>query len=320
MAFMDLLKSPPPDTELLKTTGNMPALIRLMGHADPDHRHLAAEALGSLGASAVTPLLLALSSKDAHIRMGAIEALSIIRDPHTTDPLRELLLREKTIEARWAAVIALGEIGSPEAIPDLILLLRDTDKYIRYGAARSLETLGWQPSNESDRICYHCAREEWDAVTASGAAAVPLLSALSRDTDPSTRIRVITRLGGMGQPDARNACRQGLRDRDPAVRWSAVLASMNCGIKSIHLPLLVADRERSGPDPAAAALLNFLFLGIGYNYIGKWWGFPVFMTWMCVLVLAQLYAGPFLPYLVAYPITAVLGIHTYYCAERMNEL
>jgi hypothetical protein len=39
-----------------------------------------------------------------------------------------------------------------------------------------------------------------------------------------------------------------------------------------------------------------------------------------VLVLAQLALGPFLPYLIAYPVTAILGVHTYYLAERMSDL
>jgi hypothetical protein len=30
--------------------------------------------------------------------------------------------------------------------------------------------------------------------------------------------------------------------------------------------------------------------------------------------------GPFLPYLIAYPITAVIGIRTYYQAARMSDL
>jgi hypothetical protein len=43
------------------------------------------------------------------------------------------------------------------------------------------------------------------------------------------------------------------------------------------------------------------------------------MTYMSVLVLAQLAMGPFLPYLIAYPLTALAGIHTYYLAERMSD-
>ena len=36
--------------------------------------------------------------------------------------------------------------------------------------------------------------------------------------------------------------------------------------------------------------------------------------------LAQLAIGPFLPYLIAYPITALFAVHTYYAAQRMSDL
>ena len=124
------------------------------------------------------------------------------------------------------------------------------------------------------------ARQEWENVRHLGAAALPPLWDLLRDDDPKTRATIISIIGQIGDRHAQAACQKALRDRDPYVRWKAVLASMNCGLASHDLPLMVAGRERTGPDPAAAALLNFLFLGIGYNYLGKWWGFPVFMTYM----------------------------------------
>ncbi|MGB7787130.1 HEAT repeat domain-containing protein [Methanoregula sp.] len=317
---MGFLRSEPADIENLKKVGDVPALIRLMGHADPQVRREAAGALGTAGVSAVPPLQAALRSPDPRIRLGATEALGTIRNCRAAGALLELLRREKFIEIRWAAVLALGETGCMEAIPDLALLLKDLNKYIRYGAARSLEKLGWQASGETDLIYFSIALQDWDSVKKYGPAAIPPLSCMFHDTDPGTRSGIITLLGELGELDPHTTCRAGLRDRDPGVRWTAVLSAMNCGIRSIHLPPLVAGRERTGPDPAAAALLNFLFLGIGYNYIGKWWGFPVFMTYMSVIVLAQLYAGPFLPYLAASPITAVLGIHTYYMTERMADL
>jgi hypothetical protein len=43
------------------------------------------------------------------------------------------------------------------------------------------------------------------------------------------------------------------------------------------------------------------------------------MAYMSVLVLAQLALGPFIPYAIAYPVTAVLGVHTYFMAERMAD-
>ena len=320
MAFTDLLKSPPADIGNLREERNVPALIRHMGHTDPDVRWQAAGALGTLGTPAVVPLIGALRASDPRIRLGAVEVLGTLKDSRATGPLIEMFHHEKHIEIRWASVLALGGMKSRDQVPHLVLCLKDANKYIRYGAARSLDRLGWQASDAADRIYYYIALEDWESVRACGPAAVVPLSTIFRDSDPSSRSGIVTLLGKMAEPDAETTCLGGLKDRDPGVRWTSVLAAMNCGIRSIHIPLLVADRERSGPDPAAAAILNFLFLGIGYNYIGKWWGFPVFMTYMSVLVLAQLYAGPFLPYLVAYPITAALGVHTYYLAERMSDL
>jgi HEAT repeats len=320
MTFLDILKSPPADIEKLQKGGNVPALIRLMGHTDPNVRWQAARALGTFGAPAVIPLIGALCSPDTRTLLGAVEALGAIRDARSVQPLTGLLHRKRSIEVRMAVVFALGEIGSPEAVPELILLLRDPDKYIRYGAALALDQLGWHAPDETDLIYSSIARQDWEAVKKYGHAAIPPLSWIFRDSDPSTRSGILMLMRELGEPDPHPTCRAGLGDRDPGVRWTAVLCAMNCGIRSINLPPLVAGRERTGPDPAAAALLNFLFLGIGYNYIGKWWGFPVFMTYMSILVLAQLYAGPFLPYLVAYPITALLGVHTYYMAERMSDL
>lgn len=44
-------------------------------------------------------------------RVGAIEALAAIRDTRAVDPLVFLLASEENSEARWAAALALGEIG-----------------------------------------------------------------------------------------------------------------------------------------------------------------------------------------------------------------
>jgi hypothetical protein len=279
----------------------------------------AAEALGECGERAVSPLISVLRSPSIPVRLGAVEALGRIRDLRALSPLITVLGRDRSPEVRWAAVLALGELGSPDAVPFLVPLLRDPNRYLRYGAATALGRLGWQPGNETDTAFLLIARQDWESLQHLGTAALPPLWDLLRDRDPKSRALIISMIGEIGDKEAQAACQQALKDRDPRVRWKAVLASMNCGLASHDLPLMVAGRERTGPDPAAAALLNFLFLGIGYNYIGKWWGFPVFMTYMSVLVLAQLAMGPFLPYLIAYPVTAVLGIHTYYLAERMSD-
>jgi hypothetical protein len=309
-----------PDVGGMKQAGDIRSLIRCLNNADPSIQWHAAEALGTCGEKAVPLLLTALQSRFVPVRLGAIEALGAIRDARAVDPILAVINHDASLEVRWAAVLALGEIGSPEAVPALVPLLRDPNRYLRYGAATALGGLGWQPENEADTAYLLIARQEWEQVRNLGAAALPSLRDMLRDNDPKTRAMIVSILGQTGDWHAQAACQKALQDSDPRVRWKAVLASMNCGLSSHDLPLMVSGRERTGPDPAAAALLNILFLGIGYNYLGKWWGFPVFMTYMSILVLAQLAIGPFLPYLIAYPITALFGIHTYYLAERMSDL
>jgi HEAT repeat protein len=308
-----------PDIGLLKQAGNIPSLVEHLNNPDPTVRWKAAEALGTCGERAVPFLLPALKSRFIPVRLGAIEALGVIRDIRSINPIIAVVSNDTVLEVRFAAALALGEIGSPVAIPLLVPLLRDPNRYLRYGAAVALGRLGWQPADEADTAYLLIAYQNWEAVRHLGVAALPALWDLIRDNDPKTRAVIVAVIGQIGDPQAQAACQKALKDGDPRVRWQAVLASMNCGLASHDLPLMVAGRERTGPDPAAAALLNFLFLGIGYNYLGKWWGFPVFMTYMSVLVLAQLAMGPFIPYLIAYPLTALFGLHTYYLAEHMAD-
>jgi HEAT repeat protein len=308
------------DIGRLKQAGDIPGLVRHLSSTNLSVRWHAAEALGTCGEKAIPLLLPALHSPLIPVRLGAIEALGAIGDTRAVNPFVAIASHDPSPEVRWAAVLALGEIGSSDTVPFLVSLLRDPNRYIRYGAAISLNRLGWLPGNDAETTYLLIARQDWKTVRLLGAAALPPLWDLLRDNDPATRAMIVSLIGQTGDPQAQAACQKALKDRDPRVRWEAVLAAMDCGLASHDLPLMVAGRERTGPDPAAAALLNFLFLGIGYNYIGKWWGFPVFMAYMSVLVLAQLAMGPLIPYLIAYPITALLGIHTYFLAERMSDL
>jgi hypothetical protein len=139
---------------------------------------------------------------------------------------------------------------------------------------------------------------------------------------PATRAKMVELLGSIGGPDAKTACDFVLQDLDGNVRWNAVLASKKCGIPMTHLPIGLSKRPRSGPSPIGSAVLNFFFLGLGYNYMGKWWGFLVFMSYMTLIVFAQLDLGlgPFLPMILAYPITAIFATQTYFMAKRESEM
>jgi len=258
---MTLLRSPAStvsDIDRLQQEGDIPAIIRLLGDKDPQIQWHAAEALGTFGSPATPLLIESLNSPYGTVRLGAIEALSMIKDLRAVEPLIRVLHKDTMSEVRWAAALALGETGSPEAIPALVRLLRDGNRYIRFGCAEALLKLNWRPEDETDRIYQLIAFQDWDSVRARGSAATVPLREIFQDTDPATRSVIVSIMGEIGDTHSMTACPMALRDRDATVRWKAVLASLNCGVSSNQLPLMLAGRERTGPNPLAAALLNFL--------------------------------------------------------------
>ena len=309
----------PEDIMAMKDRRDVKGLVRLLDSKKAPVPEQAAKALAEIGPEAVPALLIAMHTSSPSRRLGAVEALGRIGDERGIEQLSRILHQDPISEIRWAAAIALGSTLSKETIPALVKALEDHDRYVRMGAADALVRIGWEPELDADRIRLLIAHQDWEALNTLGPAAAPSLRIAARANDPASREKIVTLLAQAGDTSAAGIVRDCIRDPDPRIRWRGVLSAMDCGLKPYQLPRILSDRQRSGPNPLAAAILNFFFLGIGYNYIGKWWGFPVFMTYMTVLVVAQLSAGPLLPYAVAYPITAVLGIQTYYEAKRMGE-
>ena len=154
-----------------------------------------------------TSSICALKRKNKNVRLGAIGALAIIRDPRSVAPLTETL-RDENLEVRWQAAIALGEIGDERAIGALQAVLRDTDKYVRYGAAFALAKLGWKPETAEERAFFFIGMQEWKAAEAVGPAAIPALSHVLTDHDRAMRRKVIEILGSIGDDRAiRLLCR-----------------------------------------------------------------------------------------------------------------
>ena len=80
---------------------------------------------------AVGPLVLALKKRNRNLRLGAIGALAEIKDPGAVSALAGMMT-DPGSEVRWQAAIALGEMGSHEAVAPLLRGLGDMDKYVRY--------------------------------------------------------------------------------------------------------------------------------------------------------------------------------------------
>ena len=320
MVHQGFFSSRLPDIEALKAKQDIKGLIGLLDHRNADIQWQSADALGSMGTIATQSLVAAVNHRKIAVRLGAIEALGTIRDQRTCKPLIYLLEQDENAEVRWVAALALGNLGSPDAIGPLVKALKDPDRYVRYGAAQALQALSWIPQNETEQAYYSIAFQDWNQVAQIGPGATGPLIEILRDNNATTRADIVEVLGEIGDVRSQRACELVLKDPSSTVRWKAILTSKKCGVPDTHLPRGLSKRPRTGQNPWAAAILNFLFLGLGYNYLGYWWGFLVFMSYMSILVLTQMELGPFIPYLIAYPVTALFAVQTFFMAKRKEQM
>jgi HEAT repeat protein len=302
----------------MKERRDIRGLIRALRSPDFAVQTAAARALGTLGAESMDDLLLALKKKNKDVRLGVIGALAIIRDPRSVAPLIETL-HDTNSEVRWQAAFALGEIGDARATGPLVTALRDPDKYVRYGSAFALAKLGWKPETAEERAFYFVGMQEWKALVAAGPAAVPALTGVLSDRDPEVRQQAVETLGTIGSDTAVPALMQGLADVNSEVRWQAVLAAPRCGIDPLFIPRGISRRPRTAKNPFIAGIMNFLLPGLGYGYIGKWWGIMIFQIDVTATVWLYKYEGQGDTFSLLFPIYILLAIHAWYLARKMPD-
>jgi len=321
----------PPDIERLRERKDIGQLTRLLQYPDFTVQWKAAEALGTLGTQAVDHLLNALLEHDLPGKLGAIEALAGIKDLRAVTPLINLLEYDKHSEIQWACAIALGEIGDPAAIGPLRDSLMNPDKYVRFGAAVALRHLGWLPDTPEERTWQLIALQEWREIVPLGEMAIGPLGRIVTDPDPDVRYHAIETLEHLHVPVPRDVCGSMLRDTNGKNRWKAVIAAKKCRVPTPYLPWALSKRTRVRKSPVAAGFLNFLFLGLGYNYLGKWWGFLVFQIYMTALLMFTLFPVkmigtyifliffqiPGIP--IPLPISVIFAIHAWNIACRMPD-
>jgi HEAT repeat protein len=313
-----LLTQKKPDIEALAAKKDITGLIKALQFNDLTVQSKAAQALGSLGTPAMDALVRALKKRDKHLRLGIIEALTVIRDPQAVAALTDTL-KDASSEVRWETAIALGEIGDERATVPLVQALKDHDKYVRFGAAFALAKIGWKPADDTEKAFYFAGMQEWKAVKMMGKSAIPALSHILNDRDSNVRQKVIGILGEIGDPDATPALVRSLADENTEVRWKAVLSSPRCRIKLMHLPRGLSRRPKVTKNPLVAGFLNFMLPGLGYGYLGKWWGVMIFQIDITATVWLFKYGGETNTYSVLFPLYLLLAIHAYYITVKTPE-
>ena len=307
-----------PDVKVLTEKKDISGLIRALNSPDLDVHTAAAKALGTLGHEAVDELVKAIRTRNQVVRLGIIGALSEIRDPRSIPCLTEAMT-DNNNEVRWQAAIALGEIDEPAVIEPLVKALMDTDKYVRYGAAFSLAKRGWKPEGAKELSYYFVGMQEWKATKYVGKPAIPALIQSLRDRDSNVRTKAIDMLGDIRDPEATHALMQSLGDENREVRWHALLASPKCGIPLMFLPRGLAKRPKMIKNPLIAGFLNFLLPGLGYGYLGKWWGLLIFQIDITATVWLFRFEGEGTSYLLLIPIYLALATHAWYLAKIMPK-
>lgn len=318
MGLSSIIPQKKPDIAALAAKKDIAGLIKALQFNDLTVQSQAAQALGSLGTPAIDALVRALKKNDKHIRLGIIEALTVIRDPRAVAALTDTL-KDASSEVRWETAIALGEIGDERATVPLVQALKDHDKYVRFGAAFALAKIGWKPADDTEKAFYFAGMQEWKAVKMMGKSAIPALSHILNDRDSNVRQKVIGILGEIGDPEATPALVRSLADENTEVRWKAVLSAPRCRIKLMHLPRGLSRRPKMTKNPLVAGFLNFMLPGLGYGYLGKWWGVMIFQIDITATVWSFKYVGETNTYFVLFPVYLLLGIHAYYITVKTPE-
>lgn len=121
-----------------------PALAALLKDKNVEVRRSAAFVLKFLPQvdAAVTNLVEALRDPDEIVRNNASDALVLIAPRYSVPPLTAAL-REKSPQLKQLAATTLGRIRrfTDEAIPDLILLLKDNDPDVREAASGAIKNI-----------------------------------------------------------------------------------------------------------------------------------------------------------------------------------
>jgi hypothetical protein len=306
------------DITQMKERRDFQGLIRALRHRDPDAQWQASGALAELGTEGMDQLLSGLRTRNKDIRLGIIEALGQIGDSRALGPLISLLA-DSNNEIRWEAALALGEIGDIRAVDPLKEALHDPDRYVRYGSAVALEKLSWVPGTKEEYAFILAGKQDWKALAMLGASAVPALVLATKDTERTVRLQAVRTLGNIGDTSALPAVYSALADPDDQVRWEAVIAAPRCGIAPNSLPRGLSLRPRTRKSPLIAGFLNFVLPGIGYFWLGKWWGVLIFQMDIYATVWIYQTQGKLAALDVLLPVYLVLSIHAWYIARKLPE-
>jgi HEAT repeat protein len=193
-----------------------------------------------------------LKSRIAQVRLNTVRRVAaqggqeaiICLAPMVTDP---------DLEVRKAVVQSLSGSQDKLALATLVSALCDSDREVRWRAAKALEAVGWSPANEEQSVWRAVANGEFHKAADFGSVAVePLIAELEDPTSPN-RLVVIHSLGRMGDARVIKPLLAAVSDPDPNIRFAAVDALNGVGEPDVVAGLINALKDPSKNVRAVAA-------------------------------------------------------------------
>jgi HEAT repeat protein len=198
-----------------------------------------------------------LKSRLSRVRLNTVEQLAA-REGLKAARLLAPLVEDPDLKVRRAVVQALGGSQDKLAVAAMVSALRDSDRDIRWRAAKALQSIGWQPASDEQSVWRAVAQCEFVKAADFGAVAVESLIAELEDANSPSRREVANSLGRIGDARAIKPLLAAVGDPDPNIRVAAVDA-----LNGFRDPVVVAKLIEALKDPnkyvravAAAALGN----------------------------------------------------------------
>ncbi len=201
-------------------------LCSFLAHLDISTRNLAAEILVRMGSDAVPALADTLNSDDYDVRKFAVDVLGLIRDERAIEPICQRLWDDNA-NVVCSAAEALGEIGSPAAVPHL-LAAYDKIEDVRLPAIEALGKIG------------------------DPAALEHLYRSLSTD-DPMILYAVIDAIGQIGNLDSIPHLQKFMNQPELPIAETAMSAAIKVSVR---------NNGRIGCDLPLDRFTDFLFDGV----------------------------------------------------------
>ena len=205
-------------------------LIKMLHHNSVQVQAAAAKALGRNGLAAASPLVEALNRCDDLVKLHAAHALGQIGSPIAV-PALTTALTHTSRSIRFEATKALAQIKSPLAATALAERLTDTDLGVQAQAAQALKNIGMP--------------------------ALPAIVAMLKNPASNTRSVAARTLGQMGIEEVVPVLLEVLQnDAFPYVRCDAARALGEIGSHDavFHLAAMLKDRDRTDRSVRNAAI------------------------------------------------------------------